>query len=499
MNLIDQLEKTANKYPQKAMVIFKGTAYSFQEIYQHSCRLADALGKSGIRKGDAVTIGLPNSPAFILFLLALAQIGAVAVPLNPELKSKELEFIFKDSMANAAITYEKHSAIIDSLKKAGKKVPRYVFLIDHHASLSNLKIETTTGGEVYENPTQDVHPDIFLIVYTSGTTGTPKGVMLSQENMLSVARAVAKHQDRNSTDIGICFFPLTHITGIVNFIVDSLVTGATIILQECFDIEDYMESFDRYKCTTIGGVTAVFLEILRHKSMQKNGFPHLKRITSGGASLPTDMFQKLSETFKVPVIEMYGMTENAATLTSNLLQKQKIGSVGVPLPGMEVQIMDEHDKVMPVNTIGEIVAKSPGIMKGYRNRPELSQKMIRKGWYRTGDLGRIDEDGFLYVVGRKDDMINSGAFKIYPREVEELLYSHPAIADCAVKGIEDRRLGQIPVAYIVLEKGQTASAAELTGFIKKHLVNYKCPRHFYFLDELPRTSHGKIAKHLLSK
>ena len=341
--------------------------------------------------------------------------------------------------------------------------------------------------------------DLFLIVYTSGTTGEPKGVMLTHGNVLAVARVVAETQRRSEQDRSVCFFPLTHITGIVNFFADSVSIGSTIVLQERFEVNEFLACFGRYQCTALGAVSPVFQAILGSPALAACDFSKLRLITSGGASLPVELYQKLKERFGVPILEMYGMTENAATLTSNPLEKQKRGSVGVPLPGMAVRVVDKHDKDLPSGEVGEVVARGPGIMKGYHRKPDLTAKALRGGWYHTGDLGKMDEEGFLYIVDRKDDMINAGAFKIYPREVEEVLYSHPVVQDCAVVGVPDDRLGQVPIAFVVTKEGKKINGESLRDFCRERIANYKVPRRFHFTDELPRTAQGKIMKRFLTE
>lgn len=497
--------ESAKKFTDTPLVIMNDKETTFSEVECLSRKMSESLKGLGLKKGDRVTIGLPNGPEIIISFLAVTRIGCIVVPLNPLMKEKELRYIFQDSQASAAITYHKHSTIIKSLKARGKDVPQHIISIDsdtdtqsNYPYLSYESMVSIDSNHETNTSHMTSKDDLALIAYTSGTTGKPKGVMLSHLNLISVASAVAKAQDRDSTDKTVCFFPMTHITGIVNYMVDSMITGATIILQDHFNCEDYLQKFHDYKCTTMGGVSAVFQAVLTSPALSRFDFSRLCRITSGGTSLPNEIYNQLSERFQVPIIEMYGMTENSATLTSNPLSKQKIGSVGIPLPGMKIKIVDEKGCPLPFDTIGEVVAKGPGIMKGYYNHSKQTQKVLRNGWYHTGDMGKLDTEGFLYIVDRKDDMINAGAYKIYPREVEEVLYTHPALLDCAVVGRPDDRLGQIPVAHVVLRSGKAATDPEIIDYVKSKIANYKAPRKIVYHESLPRSPQGKILKNGLT-
>jgi long-chain acyl-CoA synthetase len=496
LRIAEAFEKTVRKFPDKPMVIFRQAVFTFREMDRLSRNLAAGLAASGVRAGDRVSVGLPNGPEIVMAFLALAKLGAVAVPLNPMLKEKELGFIFKNCPIKAAITFDAHLEILERLHLQGLQLVVLGEGLPGKALSLPKMLEDRADTFI---PTKGGSEDLFLIVYTSGTTGEPKGVMLSHGNVLSVIRSLSEFQKRSEKDRGVCFFPLTHITGIVNFIVDSLAIGATIIVQERFEVEDFLENFSRYQCTVLGAVNPVFQAILNSPKLDTSDFSALRLITSGGASLPVELYQRLKNRFKVPILEMYGMTENAATLTSNPLEKQKEGSVGVALPGMDVAVVDEEGRPLPAGEIGEVLARGPGIMKGYYNQPERTRKALAGGWYHTGDLGRLDRDRFLYIVDRKDDMINAGAFKIYPRDVEEVLYSHPKVRDCAVTGRPDERLGQVPVAFIVAEPGEEPSLEALRDFCRERIANYKVPRHFYFVSELPRTAQGKVMKRFLKQ
>ncbi len=499
MNIVEVFQKTVQRFPQKPMIVFRHEPYSFEKMDDLSGRLAGGLASIGVRQGDVVSIGIPNGPEVVVSFLAAARLGAIVVPLNIMLKRKELAYVFKECPVKAAITFQAHAEIMGQLDQQGIQTPIPV-VVGACGSTGGVSYATLLGQDPPSVPLERVKADdIFLTVYTSGTTGEPKGVMLTHGNALSVAHSVADVQHRTENDRGLCFFPLTHITGIVNFIVDSLTIGATIVLQERFDVDDYLENFGRYQCTVMGAVTPVFQAVLTSPRLIDTDFSRLRLITSGGASLPVELYQRLKDRFGVPILEMYGMTENAATLTSNPMELQKKGSVGIPLPGMSLRMVDEADQDLPSGEVGEILARGPGIMRGYYNKPKFTEKALRGGWYHTGDLGRVDEDGFLYIVDRKDDMINTGAFKIYPREVEEVLYTHPAVQDCVVVGVPEERLGQVPIAFVVPVQDARITADDLKAFCRDRIANYKVPRRFHFVAELPRTAQGKVIRRLLKE
>jgi long-chain acyl-CoA synthetase len=494
MNVNSAFLSTVKRLPQKPMLFFKGTAFTFDNMYRTTNRLAGGLRAIGVKKNDMVSICLPNGPDLVTTFLAIAKLGAIVIPIDSVMKEKEMEHIFADCPVRAVVTDYNHSAMIVSMRHRGLPVPSAVITVDKKASPQDVLLEEMLqmGADIFETiPVQG--QDLILLLYTSGTTGKPKGVMVSHESVLTVARAVARCQQRTEKDSWVLFVPFSHVGGIVNGLIDSVAIGTTFILHERFEVSAFLKDNSTYKCTILPGVQAVFRAILDTPNLDQYDLSNIRIITSGANKLPVEIYKKLKERFNLPILEMYGMTENAATLTSNPMDRQKPGSVGLPLPGMQVRIVGDAGRELPVGEVGEIIARSRGLMQGYYKQPDITSKVLENGWYHTSDLGKKDEDGFIFITGRKDDMINSGGFKIFPAEVEEILLTHADIKDCVVTGEGDERLGQVPVAFIS-STNKTLTSDDLKEFCRGKMSNYKSPQRFYFLKSIPRTPTGKLIK-----
>jgi long-chain acyl-CoA synthetase len=340
--------------------------------------------------------------------------------------------------------------------------------------------------------------DMSVILYTSGTTGRPKGVVLTHRNLIANAvSALGTQQESRSSETQLAILPLAHAYGIVAINVAYL-TGATFVMHPRFDPMSVLSAIERYKIASFAAVPAMFVALLYAPDAEKYDTSSLMYCVSGSAPLPVEILKGFEHKFSCKIREGYGLSEAAAVLTAHGADMpQKPGSVGVPIPGVEVRVVDENDNPVPVGEVGEIIARGPNIMQGYYNLPEQTQATLRDGWLHTGDMGRFDEDGYLYIVERKKDLIIRGGFNIYPRDVEEVLATHPAVIEAAVVGIPSDRLGEEVKAFVVVNGPVDAEA--LMAFCRERLANYKTPSVIEFVDALPRNAIGKVDKKELRK
>ncbi len=339
-----------------------------------------------------------------------------------------------------------------------------------------------------------------VIIYTSGTTGRPKGAMLSHKNLSSNVAQARAALFISDTDVFLTVLPLFHsFSGTVCMNIP-LMTGCQTLLMESFSPARVLEAMERHRVTILAGVPAIYQGLLQHVPDREYNLASLRMTISGGAPLPSTTLAAVESRFGVPVLEGDGPTEcSPATSVNPLHGVRKVGSVGIPLPGVEIAIFDDNDKLLPVNEIGEIVVRGDNVMLGYLNQPEATAEVMTGGWYHTGDLGKIDADGYVFIVDRKKDMIITAGLNVYPREVEDVLHLHSAVQDCAVIGLPDAMRGEEVAAVVVLKPGVNATERELAAHCRERLANYKVPRKVLFRDALPRGGTGKIVKRLLKK
>jgi long-chain acyl-CoA synthetase len=484
-------------------------AYTNVEVAREATQLAVGLKKLGIEKGDRIIVMMPNSPEVIISYQAIARTGAIIIPVLPLLKGPEVHYIAQNSGAKAIIT---SSILLPLLQGALTDVPtmQYIIvtdlggeqaterLIPYRAVVASGADHADKYLQEPENPpTSD---DTAIILYTSGTTGRPKGVMLSHRNLVSNATANGEAEEVDPTlphEVTLAVLPLAHAYGIL---VSNLayVSGWQVVMLPRFEPTAVLSAIERYRVVAFGGVPAMFVALLNAPDADKYDTSSLQWCGSGSAPLPVEVLKAFEQKFHCEIREGYGLSEGTTALTTHpagVLRKP--GSVGLPLPGVEIRIVDENDNPLPTGEIGEIVSRGPNTMQGYFNMPEETQAALRNGWLHTGDMGYFDEDGYLYVVERKKDLIIRGGFNIYPRDVEEVLNSHPAVVEAAVVGVPSERMGEEVKAYVVTRA--PVEAEELMLYCRERLANYKTPSQIEFLPALPRNPIGKIDKKELRK
>lgn len=463
-------------------------------------RAANMLLELGAGRGDRVSLFLNNSAEYLIFYFACFKIGAWANPINALLKWPEVQYIMGHSGSKIAVT---ESKLYQTLIKAAEDLPllRYVVVIG--ADFKSNGVETLLYPD--EAPARsaelkwfDISPgDEAALVYTSGTTGRPKGVMLTHGNILTNARQIAEWLKLTEADRSLIVMPLFHVNALMTTGMAALWAGGQIVVMPRFSASRHWEVVARRRVTYFGSV-ATMLAML--SEAHPSGIPDGLDISSlrfalcGSAPVPVEVMKRFESLFGCPVIEGYGLTESTCRSTFNPIDGcRRPGSVGLPI-GNQMKIFDERDRELGPNQIGEIVLRGPNIMKGYYRDEKATREAFRSGWFHTGDLGYYDEDGFFYVVDRKSDMIIRGGENIYPREIDEVLYSHPKIKDAATIGVPDPLYGQEVKSFVVLREGEGATQEELIEFCRAHLADFKCPKTIEFLDEIPKGPTGKALK-----
>ncbi|MBX9939494.1 MAG: AMP-binding protein [Candidatus Obscuribacterales bacterium] len=497
--LIQLFFDACREHPQKTFLVFGSHNYSYSDIQHKVSHLSEKLARQGLRKGDRVAIYLFNSPEFVVSFLALNNLGITVVPVNPLLKEEEIEHILHDSQARALITQRE---MRNGETKFSKNLK------------TSLELSLDLMLELNENQAYSVAPESLgqdldsasaaLIVYTSGTTGKPKGAVLSYGNVAFTIQSYPLRFCLNQDDILLGVLPLCHLYGLLVVLAGAMKAGCGIVLMKQFDAAAALLLIRSEAVSVLPAVPTMHQFILMEldKEGKDSCLDSLRLCTTGGAAMPKDLLVSLKERLKVPVLEGYALTETTVIATLNPEDDARLGSVGSVFPGIEIAIEKDgirfnSSSVLERTEVGEILLKGACIMKGYFNNAAATAEVIKDGWFYTGDLGYLDAEGYLYIVGRSKELIVRGGMNIYPREIEEVLLRLPAVAECAVVGVPDRYMGERVKACIVLRSGASLSEDEIKSFCKAHLADYKMPRTIEFLERLPRNSTGKVLKRLL--
>ncbi|MFW9823930.1 MAG: class I adenylate-forming enzyme family protein [Candidatus Thorarchaeota archaeon] len=499
MDLRELMETQAEKYKDKTYLFWEDTQISYSELNRLTNKVANFLYELGIRKGDKVSVYLPNMPEYIYLYLGIPKIGAVTGPVNALFKTREVKFVVKHSEAKAIITIPQLMEIINQIKD---DLPDLKHIIVIGESIEN----TLSFWELMEKASSRSPPkvkikereDIAAILYTSGTTGFPKGVLQTHFNIRRNAEMIGDFLNAKEDFRFMLILPLFHVNAQIVTVMAPLSIGASCILTPGFSAQTHWETVAKYRASTFSAVPTVLSILLRmpHDNLDLSS---LEFVICGAAPLPVEIFREFEETFDCKIVEGYGLTEGTCASSVNPLptdteDRRKIGSIGIPLPGNKMKIVDENGNEVPPNTKGEIVIKGDNIMKEYFKNPEANAETIKGRWLFTGDIGHMDEDGFFFITDRKKDMIIRGGENIYPREIEEVLYSHPDVSLATVIGVRDQIYGELPKAFIVLKEGKSISSEEIIEYCQKNLADFKVPKYIEFRDDLLKTPTGKIMK-----
>jgi long-chain acyl-CoA synthetase len=483
-NLALSLATAAAVRPQRPAITHGGAALTVGELWERSGRAATMLAARGVGRGDRVAIQLPNVPAFADFYFAVLRLGAVVVPVNPLLRAAESAYTLEDAGAGVLIAWHE-----SELPDAG---PQPVEVIPIVAPFGEGVFD---AYEEVEEEAVAVDPEeTAVILYTSGTTGRPKGAELTHRNLGLNTLAVVKHLEMEADDVLLGTLPLFHSFGQTCTLNASLAVGARLALLTRFDPDAAVEIVDREGVTILMGVPTMLAGIAG-AATDHGPFPTLRIVASGGAPLPREQAESFERVTGTPVLDTWGLSETSPAATLNRPGATRIGSVGKPIDGVEVRAVDDDLEGLPAGETGQLAIRGHNVMKGYWGRPEATAEAITpEGWFLTGDLGQVDEDGYVYVVGRLKDMIIRGGLNVYPREVEEVLHRHPAVGEAAVVGVPDERLGEEVGAAIVPAPGATVEPEELRDWTRQRVAPFKYPRQIWLLDELPKGPTGKILK-----
>ncbi|MDD4335386.1 MAG: long-chain fatty acid--CoA ligase [Desulfotomaculaceae bacterium] len=482
---IHYIHKDNNQDTARPALLFNNVTVTYEEMEQNIGKYAGYFNRLGLKAGDRVAIALPNGPEFIYSYFGVTRAGGAVVPLNLLQTPLELAFMLNDSGARFLITNE-------TIGRAFSKLPRQsvkVVLLDEQCS---KEILTTPPAHFQERDPESV----CTLLYTSGTMGNPKAVMLTHNNLIGNVKSMDDVSGFGPDDNFLAVLPMFHSFGWATSVLLPLYVGCSITILDAFRPKEVLHALSQKGITVFCGVPSMFAVLL--KLRRQAPFPTLRYAISGGDSISKEHMLSFEKTFNFSIIEGYGLSEASPVVSLNPLEGiRKIKSVGLPLTGVEVKIVGENDGELPPGEMGELIVKGPNIMKGYYNREDDTRSVLRKGWLYTGDLAYRDHDGYIYIVGRKKELIITAGYNIYPGEIEETLEAHQSVAEAAVIGVPHPVKGEIIKAFIIPAEGFTPDKHELNRFLKGKLSVYKIPELFEIKNELPKGANGKVLKRML--
>ncbi|MFY9614416.1 MAG: long-chain fatty acid--CoA ligase [Candidatus Dormiibacterota bacterium] len=500
LNLAVILEDSARKHPDKVVMILDDFKMTYAELDAASNQVANALVDAGLKQGDRVGMMLPNVPQFPVVYFGILKAGMIAVPMNVLLKAPEVEYYLSDSESSAFVYFDMFAAEAikgaDAVKSIKHKI-QVPLIPGTAAPEGSVALSEFTKGKP---PTFDMvatdADDICLLIYTSGTTGHPKGAALTNFNLFMCCHNGTHifefHQD---TDVIMATLPMFHSFGLSNVVNGCIHGGITMTLLPRFDADKALEIIQRDKVSLFLGVPTMYFAMLNHPERSTYDTSSLRLCVSGGASIPGEVLKAWEDATGTKILEGYGLSETSPTASFNQLEVgTKVGSIGTPVFGVDMKIFDEEGKEVAQGELGEIVIKGHNIMKEYWRKPEATAESIKNGWFHSGDIGYVDEDGFFFIVDRKKEMIIRGGFNVYPREIEEVIYAFPQVAEAAVIGIPDEKFGEEVVAVVAPKPGEEIDVDALKSFVKERVAAYKYPRKIEVVKELPKGPTGKIMK-----
>ncbi|MEN1968284.1 long-chain-fatty-acid--CoA ligase [Lentibacillus sp. N15] len=520
------LMEGAKRYTKKKALHFMGKELSYQELYTEAKKMACYMQALGIEKGDRVAVMLPNSPQSVISYYGALMAGATVVQTNPLYKERELEYQLRDSGAKIIVCMDilfptvmnvRNSTELQHVIVTGMsdylpfpKNTVYPFLQKKqyklvvkpeqtdHTHIWKLIMEHTT--ENYTEVDVDPKEDLALIQYTGGTTGFPKGVMLTHYNLVANVQMSQAwmYKAEQGKEVVLGILPFFHVYGMTAVMNLSIMFGSKLVLLPKFDPEEALKTIEKQKVTLFPGAPTIYIGLLNHPKLHKYDISSIKACISGSAPLPVDVQKNFEEVTAGKLVEGYGLTESSPVTHANFVWGNRVnGSIGIPWPDTDAKILDNDLNEVEIGETGELAVKGPQVMKGYWNKPDETEQVLKNGWLLTGDIGYMDEQGYFYIVDRKKDMIIAGGYNIYPREVEEVLYEHEGVQEAVVAGVPDAYRGETVKAYVVPKDTYQLDEKELNHFCRKRLAAYKVPRMYEFRDELPKTTVGKILRRKL--
>ncbi len=532
MKVAQVLRDTANRFSEKLAICFRDEKITFKELLERSNQLAFSLRELGLKKGDKIALFLPNWPEYIYSYLAVFMLGAVAVPLDFMLKEDELKSCLEHSEAGFLIAKTQEAVSLENLKNDVKSLEKIILCQERKEGFTPLEKSIDKNGGRNINPDSNFVPptalpvrensltgfiafedllqgqsavidedindnDPALIMYTSGTTGAPKGILLNYRHLNGSPEAMHYFVDLTEKDVKISALPLSHIAGLI-YIQNCILFGISLVLMERFIPVEFLKNIPQFKVTCFHIVPSMYMALLQVKEIDKIDLRTLRWIVVFGAPSSPEILKRFHQYCpNAHFLNGWGLTETCPPNTVLPFNCENIASVGKPAPWIEIKIIDEAGKELPAGDVGEITIKGWVVMQGYYKDPQATSEVLRDGSFYTGDLGRFDKDGFLYIVGRKKEMIKVSGQIVYAPEVEAALYKNPAVAEAAVVGIPDKMRGELVKAFVVLKQGQTLNPEDVRYFLREHLAHFKVPHEVEFRNNLPKNRTGKIDKEIL--
>lgn len=489
MNVAQMLERSAVYFPGRTGLIFKDRRWTYRELDREVSAVAAGLKALGLKPGERAGLHLPNWPEFVLTYYAAQKVGLVPLSLNVTYKAEEIAYICQNGEVAAVVTADPVAGNLPPRTS----IPSVRHLIWVGSSPAGTVDFAGLRGDPALRALDSDREETAAILYTSATTGRPKGVMLTHSNIVSNAYATVHHLGMTPEDRGLCALPMFHCFG-QNFIMNALVsTGGTLVLQERFVLEEFLAAIVAWRITLLYAVPTMYILFL-NADLSAYDLSSLRLCFSAAAMLPTDVEQRWHERTGHWIHQGYGLTECSPFASYNHGFRHKPGSVGTPIENVEMRVVDEQGNELPDGTPGEIVIRGPNVMKGYFRNPEATAQTLRNGWLHSGDIGYRDPDGYYYLVDRVKDMINVSGFKVFPREVEEILFRHPAVKEAAVVGMPDPVRGEAVKAFVVPREGMRVDAGTLQAFCREKIASYKVPEAVEVVPALPKSPTGKILK-----
>jgi long-chain acyl-CoA synthetase len=487
-NLASNLVDAARDHADSIAVQVGQTSMTYQHLDRASGQVAGLLHERGMKPGDPVGIMLPNVAEFAVVYYGVLRAGGMVVPMNPLLKGREVAYYLSDSGAELAFAWHAFAAEAD----AGARHAGAEALVVEPVEFAGLLASFTPDDRLVDRDDDD----IAVILYTSGTTGSPKGAELTHANLTRNAEVVSKDLFKlTASDVIFGGLPLFHAFGQTCTLNAAVGSGACVTLLPRFAPDQALQILAEHHVTVFEGVPTMYVALLGYPDREAYDTSALRLAVSGGAAMPVEVLRGFEKAFGVPVLEGYGLSETSPVASFNHPDRpRKAGSIGTPIRGVEMRAVDGEGHDVPQGEVGEIAIRGHNVMKGYWHKPEETAKAMPDGWFRTGDMARVDEDGYFYIVDRKKDLIIRGGYNVYPREIEEVLYEHPAVAEAAVIGLPHPALGEEVGAAVVLKPGAEVTADELRDYVKAQVAAYKYPRKVWITGQLPKGPTGKIVK-----
>jgi long-chain acyl-CoA synthetase len=510
------LDNAVRDFPGREAIVFQGRKITYRELGEEVACAASGLAQEGLKKGERMAIMLPNCPQYVAAYYAILKIGGIVVNVSPMYLERELEFQLKDAGVQMILALRDFYPRLETVRK---RVPlKSIILTDLHekgGKKTRKKSQAATAKGVYDYaellekgkrqppPSVKVDPDeVALLQYTGGTTGFSKGAMLTHRNLVAdVLQCVSWNCDAvRGQERMFAVLPFFHVYGMTVAMNEAIELGATIIMLPRFNVDEALEAINLYQPTRFPGVPTMYMAIMNHPRVNKYDISSIRVCSSGSAPMPIEAQRRFEELTGAKVSEGYGLTEASPVTHANPFNgKRKIGSIGLPRPDVDAKIVDLEtgERDLPPGEAGELCIRGPQVMKGYWNRPEETRKTLRNGWLYTGDIGRMDEEGYFYIVDRKKDMIICSGYNVYPREIEEVLYQHPKIAEVCIVGVPDPYRGETVKAFIILKEKEQAAPEEIIEYCQKNMAKYKAPTLVEFRKELPKSHVGKVLRKIL--